>query len=251
MKGLSDQVVLVTGGGRGIGAAISERLGAEGVSVGVLDLNPADANAAVERIVNAGGKALALEADIADRAAVIAAVETLEAELGNITGLVNNAGWDKAVNFLSSDPELWEKVININLYGPINVTHAVLSRMSENGRGRVVSIASDAGRVGSSGEGVYSACKGGIIAMMKTLAREHARQGITFNTVCPGPTDTALLADFDPSGKLQGALAKAIPMRRLGQPEDYPGIVAFLLSDDAAFITGQTLSVSGGLSMHG
>jgi 2-hydroxycyclohexanecarboxyl-CoA dehydrogenase len=251
MKGLTDQVVLVTGGGRGIGAAICERLGAEGVSVGVLDLNQDDAAAAVERISSAGGKAVALAADIADRSAVIATVEQLEKRLGNITGLVNNAGWDKAVNFLSSDPELWEKVININLYGPINVTHAVLSRMSENGRGRVVSISSDAGRVGSSGEGVYSACKGGIIAMMKTLAREHARQGITFNTVCPGPTDTALLADFDKSGKLQAALAKAIPMRRLAQPDDYPGIVAFLLSDDAAFITGQTLSVSGGLSMHG
>ena len=251
MKGLTDQVVLVTGGGRGIGAAICERLGAEGVSVGVLDLNQDDAAAAVERISSAGGKAVALAADIADRSAVIATVEQLEKRLGNITGLVNNAGWDKAVNFLSSDPELWEKVININLYGPINVTHAVLSRMSENGRGRIVSISSDAGRVGSSGEGVYSACKGGIIAMMKTLAREHARQGITFNTVCPGPTDTALLADFDKSGKLQAALAKAIPMRRLAQPDDYPGIVAFLLSDDAAFITGQTLSVSGGLSMHG
>ena len=251
MKGLTDQVVLVTGGGRGIGAAICERLGAEGVSVGVLDLNQDDAAAVVERISSAGGKAVALAADIADRSAVITTVEQLEKRLGNITGLVNNAGWDKAVNFLSSGPELWEKVININLYGPINVTHAVLSRMSENGRGRIVSISSDAGRVGSSGEGVYSACKGGIIAMMKTLAREHARQGITFNTVCPGPTDTALLADFDKSGKLQAALAKAIPMRRLAQPDDYPGIVAFLLSDDAAFITGQTLSVSGGLSMHG
>jgi 2-hydroxycyclohexanecarboxyl-CoA dehydrogenase len=251
MRGLTDQVVLVTGGGRGIGAAICERLGAEGVGVGVLDLNPDDAAAVVERISAAGGKATALSADIADRSAVIAAVNSIEQQLGAITGLVNNAGWDKAVNFLSSDPQLWEKVININLYGPINVTHAVLSRMSEHGRGRVVSISSDAGRVGSSGEGVYSACKGGIIAMMKTLAREHARQGITFNTVCPGPTDTALLADFDRSGKLQAALAKAIPMRRLAQPDDYPGIVAFLLSDDAAFITGQTLSVSGGLSMHG
>ena len=251
MRGLTDQVVLVTGGGRGIGAAICERLGAEGVGVGVLDLNPDDAAAVVERISAAGGKATALSADIADRSAVIAAVNGIEQQLGAITGLVNNAGWDKAVNFLSSDPQLWEKVININLYGPINVTHAVLSRMSEHGRGRVVSISSDAGRVGSSGEGVYSACKGGIIAMMKTLAREHARQGITFNTVCPGPTDTALLADFDRSGKLQAALAKAIPMRRLAQPDDYPGIVAFLLSDDAAFITGQTLSVSGGLSMHG
>jgi 2-hydroxycyclohexanecarboxyl-CoA dehydrogenase len=127
----------------------------------------------------------------------------------------------------------------------------VLRRLAEAGRGRVVSIASDAGRVGSSGEAVYSACKGGIIAFMKTLAREHARQGITFNSVCPGPTDTPLLDSFDESGRLAQALERAIPMRRLGRPEDFPGIVAFLLSDEASFITGQTVSVSGGLSMQG
>jgi 2-hydroxycyclohexanecarboxyl-CoA dehydrogenase len=119
------------------------------------------------------------------------------------------------------------------------------------GRGRIVSIASDAGRVGSSGEAVYSAAKGGIIALMKTLAREHARQGITFNSVCPGPTDTPLLESFDETGRLAEALTRAIPMRRLGQPEDFPGVVAMFLSDDSAFITGQTISVSGGLSMHG
>jgi 2-hydroxycyclohexanecarboxyl-CoA dehydrogenase len=127
----------------------------------------------------------------------------------------------------------------------------VLRRLAGAGRGRGVSIASDAGRVGSSGEAVYSACKGGIIAFMKTLAREHARQGITFNSVCPGPTDTPLLDSFDESGRLAQALERAIPMRRLGRPEDFPGIVAFLLSDEASFITGQTVSVSGGLSMQG
>jgi 2-hydroxycyclohexanecarboxyl-CoA dehydrogenase len=251
MRGLTDQVVLVTGGGRGIGAAICARLGTEGAHVGVLDMDADAAESVAAAIVAEGGKATPLATDIVDNVAVADAVHNFEETAGNITGLVNNAGWDKAVSFLESDPELWQRVVNINLFGPINVTHAVLKRMSEQGRGRVVTISSDAGRVGSSGESVYSACKGGVIALMKTLAREHARQGITFNTVCPGPTDTELLASFDPEGRLRTALEKAIPMRRLAQPDDYPGVVTFLLSDDAGFITGQTLSVSGGLSMHG
>ena len=169
--------------------------------------------------------------------------------------LVNNAGWDKAAPFLASTPDLWKKLIDINLYGPINMHYAVLPRMVEKKRGRVVNIASDAGRVGSSGESVYSACKGGIIAFTKTLAREHARHNIQLNTVCPGPTDTPLLRSFAAEGeagtKLIEGLTRAIPMKRLGQPTDYPGIVAFLASDDAAFITGQTISVSGGLTMNG
>ena len=251
MRGLTDQVVLVTGGGRGIGAAICARLGTEGAHVGVLDMDADAAASVATAIIAEGGKATPLATDIVDNVAVADAVHNFEETAGNITGLVNNAGWDKAVSFLESDPELWQRVVNINLFGPINVTHAVLKRMSEHGRGRVVTISSDAGRVGSSGESVYSACKGGVIALMKTLAREHARQGITFNTVCPGPTDTELLASFDPEGRLRTALEKAIPMRRLAQPDDYPGVVTFLLSDDAGFITGQTLSVSGGLSMHG
>jgi 2-hydroxycyclohexanecarboxyl-CoA dehydrogenase len=168
-----------------------------------------------------------------------------------VDGLVNNAGWDHAADFLETDPELWRRIIEINLMGPLHVTRAVLSRMAERGAGRVVSIASDAGRVGSSGEAVYAACKGGIVAFSKSVAREVARQGITLNVVSPGPSDTPLFASFDPSGKLAAALERAIPMRRLGRPDDHPGLVAFLLSDDAAFITGQTISVSGGLTMHG
>jgi 2-hydroxycyclohexanecarboxyl-CoA dehydrogenase len=243
--------VLVTGAGQGIGRAIALRLAEEGAAVGVLDLNADNASQTTEHISAAGGKAIALTADISDLAAVQKSVATLGEAFGPVDGLVNNAGWDKASSFLDSDADLWRKVIDINLYGPVNVTHTCLKVMSEQGRGRVVSIASDAGRVGSSGEAVYSACKGGAIALMKTLAREHARQGLTFNTVCPGPTDTALLASFDDTGRLTAALEKAMPMRRLGTPDDYPGVVAFLLSDDAAFITGQTISVSGGLTMHG
>ncbi len=251
MRGLDGANIIVTGGARGIGAAICRRLGEEGCRVGLFDLNADGAEETAAAIREAGGSAFAHGVDIADYEAVAAAVAAFEAEAGPVDGLVNNAGWDQATNFVKADREIWDKVIAINLYGPLNMTHVVLRGMSERGRGRVVSLASDAGRVGSSGEAVYSACKGGVVALMKTLAREVARSGITLNTVCPGPTDTALLAGFDDSGKLQAALEKAIPMRRLGQPEDYPGIVAFLLSDDAGFITGQTLSVSGGLTMHG
>ncbi len=164
---------------------------------------------------------------------------------------MNCAGWDVAANFLDTEPELWRKLIDINLLGPLNVTRLVLARMAEAGAGRIVSIASDAGRVGSSGESVYAACKGGIISFSKSVAREMAKSGITLNVVSPGPTDTPLFANFDASGKLAAALTRAIPMRRLAQPDDFPGIVAFLLSDDAGFITGQTISVSGGLTMHG
>jgi 2-hydroxycyclohexanecarboxyl-CoA dehydrogenase len=208
----------------------------------VFDLNVADGLAAGAHM---------FELDITDHGLVTNAVDRFAQAVGPPYGLINNAGWDQAMPFVDSEPGLWDRVINVNLRGPINVTHAVLQRLVTAGTGRVVSIASDAGRVGSSGEAVYSAAKGGIIAFMKTLAREHARQGITFNSVCPGPTDTPLLESFDESGRLADALQRAIPMRRLGQPDDFPGVVAFFLSDDASFITGQTISVSGGLSMHG
>jgi 2-hydroxycyclohexanecarboxyl-CoA dehydrogenase len=229
----ANRPVIVTGGASGIGAAIVERLGDAGHPVANFDLNAPD------------------PVDITDYAAVEAAISAFEDSSGPLYGLVNNAGWDVAKPFLDTDPELWRKVIDINLTGPLNVTHLALQRMVAAERGRVVSIASDAGRVGSSGEAVYSACKGGIIALMKTLAREHARQGLTFNTICPGPTDTPLLESFDPEGGLREALQRAIPMRRLATPQDFPGLVEFFLSDDAVFITGQTISVSGGLSMHG
>lgn len=242
MSEAAQRPIIVTGGVGGIGSAIVERLLALGHPVGVFDLSAeAGTSDGLTRY----------QLDITDRQAVADAVADFESTAGAPFGLVNNAGWDKAVPFVNSEPELWDKIIDINLKGPINVTHAVLQRLVAAGRGRVVSIASDAGRVGSSGESVYSACKGGMIALMKTLAREHARQGITFNSVCPGPTDTPLLHSIDESGKLMQALERAIPMRRLGQPEDYPGIVALLLSDDASYITGQTISVSGGLAMNG
>lgn len=250
-KGLRDRPMIVTGAASGIGRAIALRLAEEGARVGIFDLNGDGGEETAEAIRAAGGTATAHQVDIADYDAVARAVADFEVSVAPVSGLVNNAGWDLASPFLDTGPEQWKKLIDINLLGPINVTKIVLTGMSERGHGRIVNIASDAGRVGSSGESVYAACKGGVIALTKSVAREMARSGITLNCVSPGPSDTPLFADFDPSGKLAKALERAIPMRRLGQPEDYPGIVAFLLSDEAAYITGQTISVSGGLTMHG
>ena len=251
LRGLQGSTIVVTGAASGIGRATAFRLAEEGARLAIFDLDDAGAQQTARTIESRAGQARAFAVDITQQAAVEAAVETVEGESGPVDGLVNNAGWDVARDFLDTDLELWRKVIEINLVGPLIVTRAVLSRMQARGRGRVVSIASDAGRVGSSGESVYAACKGGIIAFSKSVARELARTGITLNLVSPGPTDTPLFANFDETGRLAKALERAIPMGRLGQPADYPGLIAFLLSDDAAFITGQTISVSGGLTMHG
>lgn len=251
MRGLEGKTILVTGGANGIGRSICTRLAQEGAAVSVVDRDPEGAERTAATLRSGGGRSCACGADIRDAAGIAAAVDQAESELGPIAGLVNNAGWDEAKDFLQTDAALWRKVIDINYFGPINVTKAVLARMVDQGGGRIVSIASDAGRVGSSGEAVYAGCKAGVIAFMKSVAREVAKKGVTLNAVCPGPTDTELFRSFDASGKLAGALQRAIPMGRLGQPDDIPGVVSFLLSDDAAFITGQTISVSGGLTMHG
>jgi 2-hydroxycyclohexanecarboxyl-CoA dehydrogenase len=193
--------------------------------------------------------------DITERSSVDEAVRRVGAELGPIDVLVNNAGWDLFVPFLDTSPEDWSKLIDINLVGPLNMHHAVLPGMVERGGGRVVNVSSDAARVGSSGEAVYAACKAGLVAFSKTLAREHSRHGITFNVVCPGPTDTALLATVTDAAanpeKLREAFRRSIPMGRLGQPDDLVGAILFFASDGAAFVTGQVLSVSGGLTMAG
>ncbi|MBT6095462.1 MAG: 2-hydroxycyclohexanecarboxyl-CoA dehydrogenase [Rhodospirillaceae bacterium] len=255
MRGLDDKVAIITGGGGGIGGATCKRFGEEGAKVAVWDINMDSAEATASAIAQAGGTAQAFACDIADYAAVQAAVAATESALGPIGVLVNNAGWDVFKPFLKTDPALWEKIIAINLMGAIHTQHAVLPGMAERGAGRVVNVASDAARVGSSGESVYSACKAGIVGLSKTLAREHARQGITFNVVCPGPTQTALLEDVlnessNPE-KLSEAFRRAVPMGRLGQPDDLQGAIAFLASDDASYITGQVISVSGGLTMNG
>ncbi len=245
MRGLTNRVALVTGAGRGIGRAIALRLAAEGGRVAVTDIDGETARQTAAEIGGAG-----IRMDVTDAASVRAGVARAEAELGPIEVLVNNAGWDKTEPFVKSAEETWDKVLAINLRGPIRVTRSVLDGMIERGRGRIVSIGSDAGRVGSSGEAVYSAAKAGLIGFSKTLARELARYQINVNVVCPGPTNTQLLKDVGgDSPKLVEALRRAVPFGRIGEPEEIAAAVAFLASDDAAFITGQTLSVSGGLTM--
>jgi 2-hydroxycyclohexanecarboxyl-CoA dehydrogenase len=247
MRGLAGKVAFVTGAGRGIGRAIALRLASEGAKVAVTDLDELTARATAEEI---GAGALGIRVDVTDPQSVRAGVEQAERLLGPIDVPVNNAGWDKVEPFLDSTEETWEIVIAINLNGPLNCIKAVLPGMVQRGRGRIISISSDAGRVGSSGEAVYSAAKAGLIGFSKSLAREMARHQITVNVVCPGPTNTALFQEVSTSNpKLTEALIRAIPMRRLGEPGDAAGAVAFLASDDAQFITGQTLSVSGGLTM--
>jgi 2-hydroxycyclohexanecarboxyl-CoA dehydrogenase len=250
MRGLDGKRVVLTGGASGIGRATTIRLVEEGCIVGIFDINESGTAETIEKCRSGPGKAFGYKVDIGQYADVARAAASFEAEAGPAELLANIAGWDKAVPFLESDPALWEQIIRINLYGPLHLHHVLVKGMAQRGFGRVLNVSSDAGRVGSSGESVYSACKGGIIAFTKTMARELARQGVTLNVICPGPTDTPLFESFA-SKKLKDSLARAIPLGRLGRPEDYPGAIAFLLSDDAGFITGQTISISGGLTMHG
>lgn len=255
MRGLTDKVAIVTGAGSGIGRAIAVRLAEEGCRVGIFDLSAEAGAATRDSIAAAGGRAWSFVVDIAHAAQVADALAKFEAAAGPVDVLVNNAGWDRAMPFLKTDRALWDKIIAINLVGPLNLHHMVLPGMVARGRGKVVNVASDAARVGSSGEAVYAACKGGIVAFTKTLAREMARSNVQLNVLCPGPTETPMLAgltgDDASSRKLAEAFRNAVPMRRLGRPDDYPGLVAFLASSDADYITGQVISVSGGLTMAG
>lgn len=243
-----NSLAVVTGGGAGIGRAIAIGLAAEGRNVAVLDVREELAKETAATIVGAGGRADAFHVDIADMDSVTAVRDQVEAKHGPCQVLVNNAGWEEIHRFMDTSSDFWQKILNINLLGPVAVTHAFAQRMIEAGEGgRVINISSDAGRVGSSGEVVYSGAKGGIIGFTKALAREIIRYGITSNCVCPGPTDTPLLRDAPK--KLTDALIGAIPARRLAQPEDIMNAVRFFASPDSSFITGQTLSVSGGLTM--
>ncbi|MHA2789818.1 SDR family NAD(P)-dependent oxidoreductase [Corynebacterium sp. S7] len=245
---LENKIIIVTGAAQGIGKGIATRLVAEGATVVIADLNGEAAQTTANEL---GNNSIGLAVDVSDRDAVDALVASTVEKFGRIDVLVNNAGWDKVAPFLELDRDVWKKIIDINLYGPLNCFYAVGKVMVEQQHGTVISISSDAGRAGSSGEGVYSAAKGGIIAFTKTFAREAARYGVSANVVCPGPSDTPLFAGIsEENPKLRTALEKAIPLRRLGQPEDIANAVAFFASPSSSYITGQTLSVSGGLTMQ-
>ena len=244
---------IVTGGASGIGRAIALRLATEGAQVAIFDRDLKGAQSVASTIAAQGGRAVAFHVDVTDAASVEEATDHVARDAGSLWYLVNAAGWDSPRPFLDSSPESWRRIVDINLYGPLNTHHAVCRRMRDSGGGRVVNIASDAGRVGSGNVAVYSACKGGLIALTKSLAREFARYSILLNTVSPGPTQTPLLEAIRGSGpdsaRYLDALKRNIPLRRVATPDDYPGLVAFLISDEAAYITGQTISVSGGLTM--
>ena len=250
---LRGKTALVTGGGRGIGRAIALGLAQEGAQVAVLDILSGNAAAVVREIEATGVKALALPADLTKRVQVDRAIADTLAQFGQIDVLVNNAGWDRMEMFLDSEEETWDKIIAINFKGMLYVCKAALPSMVARGQGKVISIASDAGRAGSTGEAVYAGTKGAIIAFSKTLAREMARHKITVNVVCPGLTETPLLQGIREQSpkteKVIEAVTRAIPLGRVGQPEDIAGAVVYLASPAADFVTGQTLSVSGGLTM--
>lgn len=246
---LQGKTALVTGGASGIGAATSSRLAAEGARVAVTDLNAAAAEAVAREV---DGRAY--ELDVRSEGSAAAAVERVEAEIGSLDVLVNNAGYDEFGYFARTEAAMWDRVLRVNLRGVLAVTHAALPGMQDRGRGRIVNVASEAGRVGSQGSAVYSAAKAGVIGFTKAIARESARFGVTCNAVAPGPIETPLLMSApEQLGEIGERLVKGMvsstAMRRIGQPEEVAAAVAFLASDDAAYVTGETLGVSGGLAM--
>lgn len=253
MHSTPQRVALVTGAARGIGRACAEALAAGGASVVIADLLAEQAQETAAAIAADGATAIGVGMDVSDSASVSAALTSAAEQLGDIDILVNCAGWDELMPFVKTDEALWDKVIEINYKGVLRTTHALLPGMIDRGYGRIVNIGSDAGRVGSSMEAVYAGAKAGVIAFSKTVAREAARKGVTANVVCPGPTDTPMLrgvAEAAPDAeKVIQAMTAAVPMKRLGQPGEVAAAVAFLASEQAGFITGQTLSVSGGLTM--
>jgi 2-hydroxycyclohexanecarboxyl-CoA dehydrogenase len=246
---LEGRTALVTGGASGIGAATARRLAAEGARVVVADLEEAKGQAIAAEI-----DGLAVQMDVSHVASVHAGVAAAANEVGPIDVLVNNAGTDRFAFFVNTDPDLWDFVLGVNLRGTIAVTHAVLPSMQERGRGAIVNVASEAGRVGSQGSAVYSAAKAGVIGFTRAIARESARYKVRVNAVAPGPIDTPLLNSApeqlgELGERLKQAMISSTALRRIGQPEEVAATIAYLASDDASFVTGQTVNVSGGLSM--
>ena len=248
MIDLQNKTAVVTGSGSGIGRAIAQRLAACGAVVAVADLNHGGAKETVTAIEAAGGTAGAFEVDVTDVESVRQLRDDIRLAYGAPTIIVNNAGWNAGMPFVNTDPDFWRRVIDVNYVGVLAMCHVFVSDLiAESAAGHIVNVASDAGRVGSMGEAVYAGAKGGVIAFSKSLARELARYGINVNAVSPGPTDTPLF--HDQPEKIQAALIRAIPFRRLADPDEIAAAVTYLASDQASYVTGQVLSVSGGLTM--
>jgi 2-hydroxycyclohexanecarboxyl-CoA dehydrogenase len=246
----TEETAIVTGGASGIGKAVATTLAGEGASIAILDINTQSAQDVADEISGNGGTAIALHADVTQPDSMKEAVSMAIAQLGHIDILISNAGWDEMKPFNDTDPSFWHRVVDINYLGHLAVIKAVLPHMTERNSGRIVTVASDAGRVGSSGEVVYSGAKGGVIAFSKALAREVSRNGIRINCVCPGLVDTPLLASTtSDNDKIINAIVRSIPMKRVGQPQEVADAICFLASHQSEYITGQTLSVDGGLTM--
>jgi 2-hydroxycyclohexanecarboxyl-CoA dehydrogenase len=255
---MEGKVAFVTGAGSGLGRAIAHRLAADGFEVAVTDIDDEAGTTVVKEITGDGGEASYHHCDVADLSSVQAATEAVLGERGSIDCLVNNAGFDDPDFFLRTDPASWQRLIAVDLIGVLNCTHAIAphiaARCTDTGYGRIINIASDAGRVGSMGEAVYSAAKGGVIAFSKSMARELARQKVTVNAVCPGPADTPMTSEINerPIGaKMMSGMIAVTPFKRLAQPEEVASAVAYFAAEESRFVTGQVLSVSGGLTMSG
>ncbi|WP_195892867.1 SDR family NAD(P)-dependent oxidoreductase [Bacillus massiliigorillae] len=247
---MNRRVAFITGAGRGIGREIAKTLALKSMNIVVSDVNIDNAKETVAMLQENGVEAIAVYCDVTKLESVQVAVATALETFERIDILVNNAGWDKIEPFLKSEPRTWKTIIDINLMGQVHTCKEILPLMIQNGYGKVINIASDSGRVGSSGEAVYSAAKGGVIAFTKTLAREMARHKLNINCIAPGPADTPLFQEIGSYNEgIAAALEKAIPFRRLAQPQDIANAVAYFASDEAEYVTGQTLSVNGGLTM--
>ncbi|HHZ66358.1 MAG TPA: SDR family oxidoreductase [Alphaproteobacteria bacterium] len=241
------RIALVTGASGGIGQAVVARLIKDGFEVAAMDINKTTMDELIEKIPSGMQPYVC---DQTDEDATRKTVTRIETEMGPIHALVNTIGWVGTTRFMEEDSDYWRKVIAINLESVLYVTHAVLKNMIDRQQGTICNVASDAGRVGTSGEAVYSACKAGIIGLCKSLARENARYNINVNAVSPGPTQTPLLqAEIEENPDLIRRMTKLIPFRKVAQPEDQAGAISYLVSDDAAYVTGQVISVSGGLTM--
>jgi 2-hydroxycyclohexanecarboxyl-CoA dehydrogenase len=246
---LDNRIAVITGAASGIGRATAGAFARAGARLVLADIDEANGAKAAAELRAEGHIADYLQVDLTHPDSVVAFASRVQQQSGTPDVIVNGAGWGKTHPFWEGSPELWARVIALNFVGPMQLVKALLPGMIERKSGRIVNIASDAGRVGSMGETVYSGAKGGLIAFTKSLAREVARYQINVNCVCPGPTDTPLMAAV-PDG-VKEALTKAIPFRRLGKPEEVADAILFFASDRSRYVTGQVLSVSGGLTMHG